>query len=302
MKLAEDKRLITDAEIEKLQNLRSDSIKKKIIPGLALAIVVYIINYLGIIQLPSMLFLFLLVLGIGYALNGLRAYKSAEYLFKTKLMEEVLGAYYTDIRYNPSQGLSESDLAYTEFFRDYDRMHSHDLIQGSYGPVSFTMADVKTERENKRLERKDGKPVYVTQFEGQVMFIDFHEKILDANVMIHEGRVKGQVGYEIVKTENALFQDKFTVQSSDPHTVFYLLTPHFIERILQIEETRKGDLKMLFKDQKLMVAMDTRRDSFTMNGVKDYKKARELFHSEMRFVVDVVEELKLNKDLFKGEK
>ena len=108
-------------------------------------------------------------------------------------------------------------------------------------------------------------------------------------------------GKSDIETENIEFNKKFRITTADGHTAFYLLTPHFMERVMAVNKMAKASSLFCFQDGKVHIALYSGRDSFELNGVKlnNMDNVHQKFRGELKYLTDIVDELLLNKRLFK---
>ena len=125
-------------------------------------------------------------------------------------------------------------------------------------------------------------------------------KKLPATIYLRESSDKGNV-----ETENLAFNNKYKIDTDDPHYMFYVLTPHFMEYILSADESVNGRTYFYFAGDIVHIGMDTRRDPFEIPSSTAAKSdpsiARELVKSEMKYFTDILDQLFLNKYLFETE-
>jgi hypothetical protein len=107
-----------------------------------------------------------------------------------------------------------------------------------------------------------------------------------------------------VDTENEAFNAKFEILTSDPHTAFYVLTPHFMEAIVAADERANARTYLCFMGSKIHIAVDTGRDSFEAKrgaDIKNLPALRERIKGEVKYITEIADELLQNKYLFGEE-
>jgi hypothetical protein len=83
------------------------------------------------------------------------------------------------------------------------------------------------------------------------------------------------------------FNQTFDVFSKDQYSAFYLLKPRFMEKLLEFSNIAKRTM-FGFRDKKVMIALDTRVDSFDLKMFKDI---------DTQFFDEIKKEVKLIEDL-----
>ncbi|NLA87235.1 MAG: DUF3137 domain-containing protein [Clostridiales bacterium] len=93
-----------------------------------------------------------------------------------------------------------------------------------------------------------------------------------------------------VETENINFSKKFQILTGDPHTAFYILTPHFMEYILSLDQRANGQTYMSFVGERVYIAVNTGRDSFKASrGAMNASALQERIKSEVRYITDIID-------------
>jgi hypothetical protein len=146
----------------------------------------------------------------------------------------------------------------------------------------------------------------VIDFQGQWLICDFGKE-LSATVRLIERKsgARFQRTHDIsksdIETENAAFNKKYRIIAQDGHTAFYLLTPHFMERLLAADEMADASTLFYFGNGKVHIALNSGRDSFNLSSValSNFENVREKFRGELTLLTNIVDELLLNEKLFK---
>jgi hypothetical protein len=239
-------------------------------------------------------FVALLIVGaIGITIFMLKL-QQATASFKDTLMDAVLQEFFTDYSHNKKAGISLFDVMASELLAKPDRFFSNDLIQGSYQGVGFAMSDVTMQRVV-----QTGKTTTVqTYFRGPVMVFDFHKET-QGKLIVQQSR-RGQLfsSYKVVKLESVQFNKRFLTYATNPKLAFFILTPHFMERLQRLEEEVPGQFYFSFINSKMYVALHNNKDLFeiSMFGTIN-EKIYDRFYHEVKIIVDLIEELRLNPNL-----
>ena len=102
-----------------------------------------------------------------------------------------------------------------------------------------------------------------------------------------------------IKTESEAFNQRFMIQSQSQHDAFYILTPHMMEYILSMDAKGGGDTYMRFlREGKVHIAINSGRNAFEMGSLNtDVAALRQKFVGEIRYVTDIIDELRLVETL-----
>ena len=104
-----------------------------------------------------------------------------------------------------------------------------------------------------------------------------------------------------VEMEDVEFNKNFCVYAENEHEAFYILTPHFMEKLKEIETKINAGIMFCFVDNKLHIAIDNNTDSFEYNVHKpiNEKEIEEDIIKDIKIITDFADELNLDNDLFK---
>lgn len=215
---------------------------------------------------------------------------------------------FEDITYYPSKGFSE------EFVRNIGMIYtgasysSNDYISGKYKNIAFEQSDIHIQKKHEE-EDKDGnkKEVWETIFMGRLMIFDFYKKF-KANIQVASryfgaNSLPWSKKFSKVKMEDVEFNNTFSVYAESEHEAFYILTPHFMEKIKDITKKLKCGIMFCFVENKLHIAVNNNQDSFEYNVFKpiNEKEIEENITKDIKLITNFVDELNLDNDLFRRE-
>lgn len=298
--------------MEELNELR-EKIKNRYIIGtliiIIIAILLFIFTKIIVFSFVEFMFGIVIVILSTYKLN--KKYKSE---FKNKFVLKSLEKKFTDLIYEPDRGITYSTIAATKMMRMGDRYHSEDYISAKYKDIKFEQSDVHIEEEYQTTD-SDGHTTthYVTIFRGRWMIFDFNKEF-KANVQISQkGFSNSKVNtfwgkkeelFKKVAMESEAFNKKFNVYAQNEHDAFYIITPSLMERIERLAERNKGKLLFCFINNKLHIGIYDNKDSFEPGSVFkqiDEQETLNKISEEIETIIQFVEELNLDNDLFKKE-
>jgi len=281
---------------DNFQERRQRVCKRFIYPGIALLAIggigfaLVIVLAKGPYQLMYVGILGIIVLAIGMA-----QLKKIANDFKGEFLIDVLNKNFQDVDYNAKSGFSRQYVQVAEFLPHGQRFNSNDMIEASYNGVKFKMSDIHIEVRVKR----DDHVTYETVFRGPFIELDFNKQIEGKVQVLERGRSTLFSKYERIKMESVEFNKAFKIYATKSHTAFYILTPHFMEKLMTIENEHRGAFFFSFIEGKVYVALDSRKDNFEVGIFKKFDdKLIEEFENQLDLVKDLIDELKLNKKLF----
>jgi hypothetical protein len=211
--------------------------------------------------------------------------------------------------YSPNARIGEGIIRAARLIDDWDRASGSDYIEGKYKGYGILYSDILLEREETGTD-DGGKRTkkWVKVFKGQWMICDFGREF-PASLRLLErrgGKFFGthDLSKSSIETESEAFNKKFRILTGDGHTAFYILTPHFMERLTAMDEAADAQTFLCFSGGKVTIALNSNRDSFELKGVKlnHIEAVREKFRAEIQRMTGILDELMQNQTLFQEVK
>jgi hypothetical protein len=281
--------------------------EKKTLIGIVLSILGALL-FLGGMNLSSEL-QFLLIIGIlifftGIIFIGIGAsnFSKLNKRFKIDVLTNLLSEMVENGHYDPDKGLSQGEVYSTEFIKKADRFHTEDYLSGSIEGVHFISSDVKLEERHVEYTKDGTRTYYETYFLGRVFIFDFNKPFNGYIQVLETSRPTVRRGYKKIKLESVDFNKKFRTYSTDEHNAFYVLTPHLMEALMSFEKKNKGYVGFSFIDNKLHIGINNFRDTFELKMFRKLDgRVFDEFKRDLLVIKDVIQELKLNQNIFKKE-
>lgn len=263
---------------------------------------IIILGILGILLGTDIGFIIMglgLVVGGGFAIAGSVAFSKLSKTFKVEVISKLMEEYVDNGRFDPHSGLSQSDVYSSEFIKRADRYHSEDFLSGSMEGVNFVSSDIKLEERHVRHTKNGTETYYETYYLGRLFIFDFN-KPFDGYLQVLEGaRPTKNRGYKKVKLESVQFNKKFKTFSTSEHSAFYVLTPHFMEALMELEKKNRGKIYFSFIDNRLYIGINNFINTFELKMFRKLdERTFDEFKRELLIIKDVIQELKLNNSIF----
>jgi hypothetical protein len=215
------------------------------------------------------------------------------------IVRGVLSETFELTNYSPGCHIAAEAIEDTKLIPSWNRLNGSDLIEGKYRGVRFSFSDLLLRHESGSGKNRKAK----TRFKGQWLIIELAKEIPHA-VLLREDSGKEKSDIE---TENIEFNRKFQIKTEDPHTAFYLLTPHFMEYILQTKKRANAKMHMNFGGNRVHIALHSGRDLFEpcskkLHDMKNIEMLRNQMQWDAKYITNIIDELLLNEGLFNAEK
>ena len=165
--------------------------------------------------------------------------------------------------------------------------------------VKFVSSDVKLEERHVRHTKNGTQVTYETYYLGRMFIFDFNKPFDGYLQVLEGGRPTSNRGFKKVKLESVAFNKKFKTYSTSEHSAFYVLTPHFMEALMELERKNRGKIYFSFIDNRLYIGINNFINTFELKMFRKLDdKVFDEFKRELLIIKDVIQELKLNKSIF----
>ncbi|QMS85828.1 DUF3137 domain-containing protein [Candidatus Xianfuyuplasma coldseepsis] len=287
-----------NTNLEQYVTKKSKSEKKVYIGGalIILAVLLFLagIEFLIFIAIPVGIAGFI-VAGIGFS-----EFNRLSKQFKVQVVTSLVEQFVDNGHFDPHRGLSQNAVYSTEFLKRADRFHSEDFLSGSMEGVDFISSDVKLEERHVQHTKNGTRVYYETYFLGRVFVFDFNKPFDGFLQVLENGRPRVNRGYNKVQLESIAFNKKFKTYATNDHSAFYVLTPHFMEALLDFEKNNRGNIRFSFIDNHLYIGINNFRDTFELQMFRKLDQhIFDEFQRDLFVIKDVITELKLNQNIFK---
>ena len=304
--------------IDKIENLRKEA-KKILSTGRKITLLAAGISLLILIIIQIMLGVFLYLINFiipffifvaGMIITSIVSAKPIQEFndaFKNMFVLKSLEKIFTDLKYEPSNGIEERVLEGTDMINTGDRFSSNDYVSGKYKNINVICSAVEIEEKHETTDDEGNKKTtWETIFKGKWMIFDFN-KSFKANLQICQKGFGDEILnnglYNNIKMEDQEFNNMFWINAQNDHEAFYILTPSFMEKIKKLSNTIDGTLLLCFVNNKLHVGLHNYDDSFEPDLYKeiDEEKITSEISKDIKQITDFVDELDLDNNLFRRE-
>lgn len=287
-----------DQNLEKYIQTKKSAEKKVMIGGILaiLGVVLFILSN----EITILLGIVGFVVGVIFLGIGLSAFSTLRKRFKIDVVTKLVESFVDDGHFDANSGLSQTNVYATEFLKPADRFHSEDFLQGSMDGVRFVSSDVVLEERHVEHTKDGTREYYETYFKGRVFIFDFNKPFEGYLQVLEKGSPYKKRDYKKVNLESVAFNKKFRTFASNEHSAFYVLTPHFMEALMNFEKNNKGSISFSFLGNYLYIGINNFRDTFEIQMFRTLDQSIfEEFKRDLFVIKEVITELRLNNNIFK---
>ncbi len=208
--------------------------------------------------------------------------------YKKMIAEPILGHLFQEYTYHPQQGISIDELTSFKLYKESIRQaYTEDLIEGRYKGIFYRQVDVK--RQNTNRESKE------FAFAGRVAVYDFNKNLNGEVLIANRGNhniVSG--GLTKIDMESVTFNSRFDTYTTNPHVAYYLLTPQFMEYMMELNV--RGDFVLRIAENHIYILRNHIDGIFEPNMKHPIDIQFEIVKSytELKEILDVIDILNLD--------
>jgi len=241
------------------------------------------------------------IIALGFSITGSILYTKVKETFRHAFIKRYFDEldnidYVPKKAFGKSIGLTKEEVYGSNFLSKAHLFDSFDCLEGEIDGISFKSSDVHLQNQH-----STGKTSYtVTTFLGRMFIFDFRKPVNGEVLVLEDYKPTAAARkYERVKTESIAFEKIFNTYSKIPQTAFYILTPHFMERLMTLEKNHPGKIGLSFKDNQLILAIYTNKRTFTLKFMQQIDKAfLETIKEDIHIIESLVHALKLNDNVY----
>ena len=220
--------------------------------------------------------------------------------FKRLFVTRTLQKYFTNLVYLPEQGFDKEYLQFIGMLNTGDEYESNDYVSGDYHNIHLNQSDIKI----RKWVRSGDDNVLKTIFKGRWMIFDFNKEFKSTLQACHnfEAAVwpKNEEN-QLTNLEDDEFNKMFTIMAENEHDAFYILTPHFMEKMKKLAQKYDSGIMFCFTDNRLHIAINNRDDAFEFKEdiPIDENQIDRLLSEDIKIILEMIDELGLDHTIFK---
>lgn len=224
-----------------------------------------------------------------------KGFKNISIEFKETFLEDELHKVFPNSVYHPLDGISENEVYDSHVLKKEDIFKSEDMISGEFEGVKFRSSDVVL----KDIRRYGKTTTIVTVFKGRVYEFEFNKRFKSNLLLIQPGKFRIFGPWRKIKMESIKFNSELKVYAENDHEAFYILTPHFMEKLLYLDKKYRDKINFSFINNKLYIAVNSGRDTFDLSLFMEFEDdILEDFMYEFQDMKEFIIELKLYNKIF----
>ena len=237
--------------------------------------------------------------------------KTYVYRFKNNIISPLIQEIGSSFTYEPFKYIMPTYFNRAKFFTSPpDRTSGNDYVSGKIDGIKISFSDFHAEK--KHTDSK-GRTSWNTMFQGLFVVTEFPKHFHSTTLVLPDfaqnifGEFIGSILQEnnfsrkkLVKMDSSQFEKEFVVYSEDQIEARYILTPAFMQRVLNFKRRSKAPLYLSFRYNVMYMGISYNKDMFepsVFRSLLGYKIAMEYIDT-LHLVMGLVDELKLNQKLW----
>ncbi len=219
--------------------------------------------------------------------------------FKNTIIKPKIKAMYPGVEYYPEKGLPNKTFADSKLISIESTLKvysSSDLIVGDIHGVSLKACDAEV------IPMSSDRALYNTNFCGRFYEFDFFKEFKSNLILLQPGQKKPLLyqEYKEIDYESYDFNIEYKIFSNDSHEAFYIITPHLMERLMELDKMFKDQISFSFNNSKLYIAIDKGQRFLDTSFFTqfDESKVNDMLEN-LSEIENVIEFLNLDNTIFK---
>ena len=232
--------------------------------------------------------------------------------FKDTIIRPLIVALGPKLSYSPNTHVPLLLFNRSEIFSYPDKINGNDFVKGNIDDIPIQFSDLHAQ---KRIENDDGSS-WSTLFRGLFIVAEFNKNFKGKTIILPDtaqstfGDIIGNwlqsnnlSRDELVKMDNPEFEKEFVVYSSDQIEARYILSPHLMEKLLELKKRSDHPIYFSFVGDHIHIAIYYNKDLFeptVFKSLLEYKVAMD-YVDTMHMTTGIIQELKLNQKIWSKE-
>lgn len=223
--------------------------------------------------------------------------------YKKKIKNDVMDVfinYFEGFSYHLGQGLNEEEIQKSHIFPHYTTASADDCFEGTFNDVHIRVCEQILDQIHYDAKGRSHRKIV---FQGIAIELQMNKSFSGQTIVLKDSgifnRLKKFAGLNRVKLEDIVFEKMFEVYSSDQTEARYLLTPIFMERMLDLRDLYKSkSIQFSFYDNKLLISINTKQDMFEAFSFfkSNINKAKiDTVFEQFLTIFSIIDILKLNR-------
>ena len=223
--------------------------------------------------------------------------------FKEKIIRQIANYLLPGVNYQPTGFVTAKEYKYSGLYRRrYDDLYGDDFVEGIYKNVSFHCSELQTEiNENRR------RPIII--FKGLFFVANVRTHLTGATYIWARGNE--QLGVSVaderyrlfglpkvygMNMQNPLFEEYFSVYSTDPHEARSVLTNEMMNAILKFRQQIQRAVSLSFVAGHCYVAIPIMEDLLEASDkdMEDKEEIKKYFFTFL-LIFSIINQLQLNR-------
>ncbi|MCR8685416.1 DUF3137 domain-containing protein [Campylobacter ureolyticus] len=290
---------------------------------LSFAFLIVLTQFLDLTRLNFITKLFILIpflifLIYGFKREYLNLMDKRAKVFRSLYKEKYLFPYLKNknINYKMNAYINTTDIVRSRLFKSFTHQRGNDMITGEIEDVRFSFSDLILEKKKDITFENDMRLWAINflinyfsyryerdkthLFTGILFIADFNKNIKSNTFIMSHYTPRDKKGLSLITLDNPIFNDKFKVFSDDIQNAFYLLTPAFMERVLNLQSVFNCEINISFIKTKIYIAINKGFDSFEADINKPIVKQdpAKVILDDLNALFGIVKVLALDKNLW----
>ena len=189
----------------------------------------------------------------------------------------------------------------------WDECGGSDYLRGKYKGYNILFSDTTLYRVTETTDSDgDRSTIRDRIFVGQWMVIR-HDRHVSTPLRLRDKAIfktGARIAPNDIVTDNAAFNTRFQIESDGGQGAHLVLTPQFMDFLLNAEAKTKGYLLICFEGSSVHIGIHNNSNAFEPTGrqLRDIESLRRAHRADIKYLTDILDELMRNEFLFQKKR
>lgn len=226
------------------------------------------------------------------------------YASKYELFGKIVSAYHS-FRYFPLSGIDAQTVISSKLFSGFNKLESEDYIQGTYKKLDIKLSEVELINSVQYQKLNDNQLVTITEdttvFKGLFIITSVNKSFSSETYVVPNTWLKffNSLPHYLnrVVLEDPDFETAFDVYSNDQIEARYLLTPSFMERLVEVNKNYK--IRCYFINKQMLMAIELNEEFLPLLELSkpiSYETIKQVYN-QFNIIFNIIDALKLDMNI-----
>lgn len=225
-------------------------------------------------------------------------------LFKRQVIVPLIKFISPNLEYDPNDGITRLQFVTSGLYGLADDYSSEDMVRGLIGNTRISFCEILASQGRGNNNTKVFEGIFFIadfnkEFNGKTIIYPITSRLDQLNKKLH-AFIHSE---KLVRLENIEFGNNFEVYSNDQVEARYIITPAFMEKLLEVEKKFNSNITISFVQTFICIGIPLNKNLFEPQAFKsvDNSDYIEEYYHYLQMAIGIVNDLNLNTRIWTKE-